>query len=201
MLSITRLLRTATLSLLVFPGLASAVTVDYFVQGDFTTSSPLTINGLTATAGVGQTMGLNVGSGLGVVGGSDPGLTYLIDTNESVLFQFVTGLATGVSFNESIAVNNGGDLLMNLEGLGAGMVSLGMIQYNIFSTFNLIDVSSAFGNVPLSGFRVSGNGTGSGVDVRSVSFTPTVTSVPEPTTLSLLAMGGVIVFGSRRRMH
>lgn len=199
-ITVNRLWQMAVAGLMVFPTLAAAAFVDYTVPVPFTTNAPLTIGGLTATAGGGQSLGLD-SFGLGVVGGSDA-LGYSIDTNESVLFEFTGGLAAGVSLIENFAFN-GGNQDLNLEGLGVGMASLGVVQFNIFAGFPNLNVSAAFGDVPLSGFRIFGNGTGSGIDIASVSFTPVVTSVPEldatagTSAIALLA-GALILVGERR---
>ena len=112
-----------------------------------------------------------------------------------MLFSFTAGTATGVSFTIGAAQRDlyAPNTLMNLEGFDASGNRIGSVTFDVF-TASAINVSAAFGNVPLSGFRVYGSGGAPGVTVgitvMAVSFTPpdptapTVTATANKTTLS-----------------
>jgi hypothetical protein len=161
--------------------------------GAFSQTTPLTVSGLTATPGAGET--LNGGDsifghplfGLGIAGGSTYGgdLSGYIDHSESVRFTFTAGAATGVTFQaDAFDVNYsyGGNTYLNLEGFAADGTSLGTVTFSGWDSVEVgIDVSGAFGGVPLSGFTISGNGTNAGIQLYKVSFTPVPSDTTAPT--------------------
>jgi len=115
----------------------------------------------------------------------------VIDSTESVKFTFDAGAATNVSLMSYLGELNSGDGNVNLQGFGVGGVSLGIESFNFVTWVVGINVSAQFGNVPLSGFAVEGDGTSSGVSVGTVTFTPGAAVVPEPST-ALVAVAGML---------
>lgn len=194
-------LATAVLvSSFALPTLAGATTINYQGVGDFAGTS-FSINGLTATAENGGSLGISF-TGLGVVGGLDPGRV-LIDTTESVRFTFDSGGATGVAFGYSAGTSNSAaNRVWNIEGFDLQGASLGLATFDIIDAVGVtpINVSARFGNVALSAFRLFGNGGNSGGSLARVAFTdaPPPPAVPEPTTL-LLCTTGLAFAGYRRR--
>jgi hypothetical protein len=170
------------LLVLVPVGAARADTVDYSQQGTFTQTTPLSVGGLTATPGTGQTLDIYA-YGLGVEGGFSP---IYIDESDSVRFSFDAGAATGVSFSRSDVLQVS-DAPMILEGFDASGASLGTVGFHAIA--NLADppadppvnVSALFGGVPLSGFKISGNGSATGLTVWKVTFTPLPPDTTPPT--------------------
>src|SRR5207247_987883 len=103
-------------------------------------------------------------NGLGVTGGV---FSNALDSQEALFFQFVSA-ATGVSYN----VPSGGNLNGNgtaadatLEAFDAVGATLGTIAVNGGGTHN---VSTAFGGVPISAFRV--RAAGDNQRISSVSW-------------------------------
>lgn len=190
------------LSSLAVPSVARATTITYSVVGSFS-GTTFSNSGLTATAENGGTLSIVSGAGLGVLGGGLGGGLDAIDTDESVLFSFDSGGATGVAFGAGAAFSNGGGLLMNLEAFDAHGASLGLLTFNILdavSNGTPLDVSALFGNVVLSAFRIAGPGTDVGIELHSVAFTDVAsTTVPEPGTLLLCATGLTFVRRFRGR--
>jgi hypothetical protein len=164
---------------------ARADTVDYGAQPSDTlaTGQALTLGGLTATPGAGETLAITP-FGLGVVGGYNFLGNPAIDGSESVTFTFTAGLATGVRFNDAAAFGGltAGDTLLNVEGFAANGASLGTVTFDVFDAYSgNVDVSGAFRGVPLSGFKISGNGSPSGMILWQVSFTPVPPDTTAPT--------------------
>jgi hypothetical protein len=167
--------------------------VDYTAVAAFWQTTPLTVSGLTATPGAGETLTGGGpgggGPGLGVFGGSDDINEHTIDGSESVTFTFDAGAATGVTFQVFYNLNfSGGNPNFNLEGFAADGHSLGTVTFNISDAYyNAVDVSGAFGGVPLSGFKISGNGTNDGMDLWKVSFTPKTPTDTVPPSITATA--------------
>lgn len=177
---------------------AQAVVVDYSAQATDNVISPFNLAGVSAT-GSGQ-LAIRNGAGLGVVGGASafgPG----ISGSEFVQFTFDAGGATDVSLTTNFAFNfDQISSILTIEGLSIGGVSLGSVGVDIFASFPVSNVSSLFGNVPLSGFSIIGNGTEAGWGgVETISYTPLSVAVPEPGTLALFAIGIAGFAVSRRR--
>lgn len=99
--------------------------------------------------------------GLAVFGGPSD---QLIDGNESVRFEFLTGAATAVSYTVSAVAFSGG---ATLTGYDASLDEIGSVAV---SGTGPKDVSKLFGNVPLGAFRVT-NAIG-GHRIGSVTFQP-----------------------------
>jgi hypothetical protein len=190
------------LSLLAMPAVVGATTITYSIVGSFS-GTTFTNSGLTATAQNGGTLSIVSGSGLGVLGGGLGGGLDAIDNDESVLFSFDSGGATGVAFGAGAGFSNGGGLLMNLEAFDVHGASLGLQTFNFLdavSNGTPIDVSALFGNVVLSAFRIAGPGTDVGIELHTVAFTDVApAAVPEPGTLLLCASGLAFVGRARRR--
>jgi hypothetical protein len=192
------------LSSLVMPSVARATTITYSAVGSFS-GTTFSTSGLTATAQNAGTLSIVSGAGLGVLGGGGGlgGGLDAIDNNESVLFSFDSGGATGVAFGSDAAFSNGGGFLMNLEAFDVHGASLGVQTFNILnatSSGTPIDVSALFGNVVLSAFRIAGPGTDVGIELHSVVFNDVAsTAVPEPGTLLLCASGLAFVGRARAR--
>jgi hypothetical protein len=192
-----------SLSSLLVPSAAKATTIDYSTVGAFSGAS-FTTNGLTATAQKGGTLSIESGRGLGVQGGGLSGSFDAIDEDESVLFSFVSGAATGVAFGASGGFSNGASsFLMNVEGFDTHGASLGIQTFDFLTAVSFgtpIDVSALFGNVQLSAFSVAGNGEAVGIEMLHVAFTDAAEpppAVPEPTTL-LLCVSGLAMAGARK---
>jgi hypothetical protein len=123
--------------------------------------------------------------GLAVFGG---GSDQLIDGNESVRFEFVTGPATAVSYTVSAIFFSGG---ATITGYDASLDEIGDVEV---SGLGEKDVSKLFGNVPLGAFRVN-NAIG-GHRIGSVTFQPPgglvtvdLTEAPDTQTPSLQHCG------------
>ena len=192
------------LSSLAMSAVAGATTITYSIVGSFS-GTTFTNSGLTATAQNGGTLSIVSGKGLGVLGGGGglgPGFD-AIDNDESVLFSFDSGGATGVAFGANAGFSNGGGSLMNLEAFDVHGASLGIQTFNFLdalATGTPLDVSALFGNVVLSAFRIAGPGTDVGIELHSVAFTDAApAAVPEPGTLLLCASGLALVGRARRR--
>jgi len=99
--------------------------------------------------------------GLAVFGGPSD---FLIDGNESVLFEFVDGPATGVRYTVSAIAVGGG---ATIEAYDAGLDAIGSVEV---SGTGVKDVSALFGDAPLGAFRVT-NSVG-GHRIGSVTFQP-----------------------------
>jgi hypothetical protein len=97
--------------------------------------------------------------GLAVFGGPSD---FLIDGNESVQFEFVSGPATGVRYTVSAIAFTGGAMI---DGYDA---ELDLIDTVEVSGTGVKDVSALFGDVPLGAFRVT-NSVG-GHRIGSVTF-------------------------------
>ena len=161
----------------------NADVVHYTGLGYVKTSSPLDLGGVTATAGNGATLTLDQYYGLGVLGGTsfpEWGLE-IIGGGESVTFHFDVGAAVDVRW---MSYFEGGDLFA-FEGFGIGGESLGTALADLHRE---VDVSSLFGNVPLSGFTFKMSDPGTGTTLGQLSYTP-YAPVPEPASLALLATG------------
>ena len=109
----------------------------------------------------------------------------------------MAGTVTNVSFRSTFAFNFAGNPTINIEGFGAGGGSLGTVPFSVFNTFPTYDVSAFFNNADLSGFRLAGNGENAGLNVATVTFTPS--AVPEPSTLALILISGAAFVAARRR--
>lgn len=194
---------TILVSSLALPALAGATTIDYSTVGPFS-GTTFTTNGLTATAQNAGTLSIKSGIGLGVVGGGLPPDIDAIDGNESVLFSFQSGAATDVAFGGSSGFSNSAsNFFLNLEGFDIHGTSLGIQTFNFLDAISFatpIDVSAAFGDVPLSAFTIAGNGQSVGIELLKVTFTDAATppAVPEPATL-LLCGSGLAFIGARLR--
>jgi hypothetical protein len=158
----------------------NSVTVDYGAVAAFSQTTPYSTSGLTATPAAGETLTGGNGIGLGVPGGTRIFFGDDIDGSESVRFTFTAGPATGVTFQGANGVGGGA---MNLEGFAADGHSLGTVTFSGFDAVTRgIDVSGAFGGVPLSGFAISGNGsTNAAMQLWKVTFTPPDTVPPSIT--------------------
>jgi hypothetical protein len=160
----------ALIPLLLAPATSRAqTTVDFRTMGTFQVAE-LHAGGLTAI-GSADIYVLNL-NGLGIVGGYTE--TY-VDGNEFVTFRFDAGAASQVSYLVSAAGNLDGDGDVGdsfLEAFDVSGHSLGSVPVNEGGPH---DVSAAFGNVPLSGFRVTANIDG--LRIGSVSHTPMPTPV------------------------
>lgn len=99
--------------------------------------------------------------GLAVFGGPSD---QLIDGNESVRFEFVTGPATAVSYTVSEIAFSGG---ATITGYDAELDAIGTVDVSGLGEKN---VSKLFGNVPLGAFRVR-NAVG-GHRIGSITFQP-----------------------------
>jgi hypothetical protein len=99
--------------------------------------------------------------GLAVFGGPSD---FLIDGNESVLFEFAGGPATDVRYTVSAIAMTGG---ATVEGYDAELDSIGSVEV---SGAGVKDVSALFGEAPLGAFRVT-NSVG-GHRIGSVTFRP-----------------------------
>lgn len=178
---------------------AQAVVVDYSAQATGDVISPFNLAGVSATSS-GQ-LAIQNGGGLGVVGGAASPFGPGISGSEFVQFTFDAGDATDVSFTTRFAFNfDHISSILTIEGLSIGGASLGSVGVDIFASFPVYNVSSLFGNVPLSGFSIIGNGTEAGLgSVGTISYTPLSVAVPEPGTLALFAIGIAGFVVSRRR--
>lgn len=99
--------------------------------------------------------------GLAVSGGPSD---LMIDGNESVAFEFVTGPATSVRYTVSAIAFAGG---ASIEAYDAELDLIGSVEVSGLGEKN---VSALFGDVPLGGFRVT-NSVG-GHRIGSVTFEP-----------------------------
>jgi hypothetical protein len=191
--------------LLVAPAtLVYADVVDFTAQGNFTTAGPFSLGGVTITGS--STLSFHSGfpDGFGILGGSTvpPGFQ-VIGGGEFARFDFNAGSATGVSFFSGVAENiGGGSPNVGIQGFGIGGGSLGIQLVNVFGPFpGPYDVSSLFGNVPLSAFRITGGSPDAGLNLASLTFTPA--GVPEPTSLlawGLVSAAGFVATRLRRRV-
>ena len=193
-----------TLAAIPTPAPAAPVIVDFGALGTSGIQpSPLVVGGLSAQAGAGGSLATFSANGLGVAG-NDPfavsnGST--VELDESILFRFLAGAASDVSFSSTVAFNlAGGSFQMNVEGFGVGGGSLGTVAFSGFDSFPNYDVSGFFNDVDLSGFRLFGNGSNAGLNVATVSFDPGVVvgAVPEPGVLALLLVAGAAAAAARR---
>jgi hypothetical protein len=160
----------ALIPVLLVPATSRAqTTVDFTSMGTFQVAE-LHAGGLTAT-GSADIYVLNL-NGLGIVGGYTE--TY-VDGNEVVTFRFDAGAAVQVSYFVSAAGNLDGDGDVGdsfLEAFDVSGHSLGSVPVNGAGPF---DVSAAFGDALLSGFRVTANLDG--LRIGSVSYTTMPTPV------------------------
>jgi hypothetical protein len=165
--------------------------------------NPFDLGGVSAASS--GSLVIATGFGLAIAGGAG-GPIPIIDGTESATFTFDAGGASAVSFGSSDASvgSNQTDDDFKITGFGVGGTSLGTVEVNFFTTFPTFVVSSLFGNATLSAFSISGDGPGDGgLDVASITFSPTSAAVPEPSTLLPAGLGLMAIswFALRRFRH